>query len=468
MEPVLLGVAAYVAVQLVVGLVVSRRVASEDDYLLAGRSLGTGMGTFTIFATWFGAETCIGAAGRMYEHGLSGGMAEPFGYGLCLLLMGLVFAVPLWRRRLTTLADLFRERFSPGVERAAVLLLVPGSLLWAAAQIRAFGQVLSAASGVGVTTMVTVAAATVIVYTVFGGLMADAVTDLFQGGALVVGLVVLLVAVLVATGGAAEAVSGLAPARLSPFGAAQTSTLSVLERWAIPVCGSVFAQELVAKVLATRSPETARRATLLGGTLYLVVGSIPVFIGVIGFRLVPGLAEPEQLLPVLARELLPDVLFVVFAGALVSAILSTVDSALLAASSLVSRNLVGPLLPDLGERGKVRLARVAVVCFGVVAWSLALSADGVYALVEAASAFGSAGVFTVVVFGLFSRFGGSRAALGSLVAGVSTWTVGAYWLQLPLPYLTSLASSALAYVVLALLPGLEAEVESQPPEPALE
>ncbi|RMH60973.1 MAG: sodium:solute symporter, partial [Bacteroidetes bacterium] len=147
MPTTLIGVFGYVLVQLGIGLYVSRRIRTEDDYLIAGRQLGYGLGTFTIFATWFGAETCIGAAGAIYEQGLSGGTADPFGYGVCLLLMGFVFAVPLWRHKLTTLADLFRRRYSAGVERLAVILMVPTSLLWAAAQVRAFGQVLSASSG---------------------------------------------------------------------------------------------------------------------------------------------------------------------------------------------------------------------------------------------------------------------------------------------------------------------------------
>ncbi|WP_255211217.1 hypothetical protein [Methylogaea oryzae] len=60
------------------GIVVTRRIRNESDYLLAGRSIGFGLGTFTVFATWFGAETCIGAAGAIYENGLSGGSADPF------------------------------------------------------------------------------------------------------------------------------------------------------------------------------------------------------------------------------------------------------------------------------------------------------------------------------------------------------------------------------------------------------
>ena len=193
MNAVVWGIGLYILAQLGVGFLVSRFVRSEEDYILAGRRLGYGLATFTIFATWFGAETCIGAAGAIYEDGLDGGSADPFGYGLCLVLMGLVFARPLWKRKLTTFGDLFRQRYGVGVERLAVIIMIPTSLLWAAAQVRAFGQVLSAATSLEVNLMITLAAGVVVIYTVAGGLLADAWTDLIQGVVLVVGLVVVAV-----------------------------------------------------------------------------------------------------------------------------------------------------------------------------------------------------------------------------------------------------------------------------------
>lgn len=240
MTPIKWGLTAYVAVQLAVGLWVSRRIVDEDDYLLAGRSLGYGLGIFTVFATWFGAETCIGSAGSIYSDGLAGGTADPFGYALCLMLMGAVFAIPLWRCRLTTLADLFRRRYGPRVERLAVILLVPSSLLWAAGQIRAFGQVLSVSSELDVSAAITVAAIVGIVYTVSGGLLADALTDVVQGGALIVGLVVLST-VLLAGEGISEA-AAVSPERLRLFGGPETPWWLTLEAWAIPICGSVLSQ----------------------------------------------------------------------------------------------------------------------------------------------------------------------------------------------------------------------------------
>ncbi|HLF24177.1 MAG TPA: hypothetical protein VI565_09680, partial [Burkholderiales bacterium] len=313
MSPVLIGIAAYILVQLLIGVLVSRRIKNESDYLLAGRKLGLGLSTFTIFATWFGAETCIGAAGSIYSEGLSGGSADPFGYGACLLLMGALFAMPLWRRGLTTFADLFRQRYSPSVERAVVLLIVPGSVMWAAAQIRAFGQVISASSNFEVEIAITLAALVVVVYTIYGGLLADAFTDLFQGIALIVGLVVLLVVVADSLGDIQTAAAAIPPERLRIFGGPETSALAVVERWAIPICGSVLAQELVARILAAQSPQVARRASLLGGGLYLAVGFIPVFLGLIGAQIIPELAEPEQLLARLAQQYLPTFLYIAFA-----------------------------------------------------------------------------------------------------------------------------------------------------------
>jgi len=449
-NPIVLGVALYVLSQLALGLWVARRVSSQEDYLLAGRSLGYGLATFTIFATWFGAETCVGAAGQVFEHGLAGGASEPLGYALCLLLMGTVFAAALWRKGYTTVADVVRERFGVGAERFAVLLVAPSSVMWAAAQIRAFGQVLAATAGVDAELAIAVAAAIVLLYTVSGGLLADAITDLVQGLALIVGLVVLLVAVVTQLGGVGPALAAIDPARLS-FGSSGLGALAMIDRWAIPVCGSLVAQELVSRVLACRSASVARRATVVGGLIYLVVGLVPAFIGLVGPTLVPGLAHPEQLLGEVARIHLGGIAYVAFIGALISAILSTVDSALLAAASLTSQNLLLPLLPKLSDAAKLRTARLCVLAFAALAFLLARAADHVHELVEGASAFGTGGLFVVFVLGLSTRLGGPYSALAALGVGLVTWLAGRYALDWTAPFLCSVAAAALAFAVVAVL-----------------
>lgn len=444
MNLLLAGILVYIVLQLGLGVYVSRRTATESDYLLAGRRLPMGISVMTIFATWFGAETCIGSSGAVYEEGLAGARTDPFGYSICLMLMGFLFAVPFWRRRLTTLGDLFRVRYSPGVEKIAVLLLAPTSIMWAAAQIRAFGQVLSASSELSVNLAIAVAAIVVVAYTSFGGLLADAITDVLQGVVLIVGLVLLLGTVMFTVGwaGISEAFD---PNRLSFAGPEGFSPLEQMESWMVPILGSVISQELIARTLAAKSPRVARNSAITAGSLYLLIGFVPLTLGLFGPSLLPQLEHSEQFLPTLAQTMLHPVLYVVFAGALVSAILSTVDSALLAAASLASHNLVVPLLPNPSEKAKLVTARACVVAFGLVAYILARHAEGVYHLVEEASAFGSAGVFTVVVFAIFTRYGGALTAYLTLIGGVSVYVVGAYVLEMDYPYLLSVAVALSCY-----------------------
>ena len=111
MNAVLFAIIAYVLLQFAIGTFVSRRMASESDYILAGRRLGTGLVTFSVFATYFGAEAIVASGGAVYEKGLAGALVDPFGYAGAIVAVGLIFARALWVRGLTTFADLFRQRY---------------------------------------------------------------------------------------------------------------------------------------------------------------------------------------------------------------------------------------------------------------------------------------------------------------------------------------------------------------------
>lgn len=437
---------SYLAAQFALGYYISTRIKTEDDYLIGGRSLGIGLATFSIFATWFGAETCIGAAGRVYEEGLSGGTHDPFGYGLCILAMGIFIAVPVWRLKLTTIGDLYRIRYSPIVEQTASIIMIPTSLLWAAAQIRAFGQILAAMSGMEVNIMITLAAVFIIAYTFMGGLLADAWTDLIQGIALVLGLTILATTLILNKGTLIW--SEIDPDRLTFFQPNQ-SFLNILEAWSVPILGSLVAAELITRAIASRTENIARRASITAFVIYVIVGIIPVLVGLIGPQEVGMLEHSEQVLPLVAEKYLPDILYLLFIGALLSAIISTVDSALLSCGSLTSHNLLLPFLKrkgEVSEQKKVRLARYSVVIYGAVAYIMALYAEGVYHLVEEASSFGSAGLVVVIFFAIYARSWSSLAAMLSLIGGMLTYIFCAHIFNLDQPFLCSLLSAFLLYL----------------------
>lgn len=450
MNSLVWGVVAYIGLQLILGLWLSKGVRDEEDYLLAGRSLGLGLAVFSVFATWFGAESCVSASAKVYERGLSGAAVDPFAYGACLVIMGMVFAIPLWRGQFTTLADLYRKRYSGGVEKVAVLLMAPTSILWAAAQIRAFGQVFDAAGNVGIQKGIWIGAAVAILYTASGGLRADVATDFLQGIFIILGMIALFVLVVASAGGVTDLWSAIPPQRLALFDPC-TTLWERIDTWAVPICGSLAAQELVSRILAARCPRTAQRASVLGGGMYVVIGLMPVFLGLVGDTILPNVTEPEQFLALLARKHLSEIGQVLFLGALISAILSTVDSTLLAAAALVSHNVILPLRPEWSETAKVNLARSMVVFGGGVALWLALQSESIHELVQSASSFGSPGIFIVTVFGLFTRFGGPRAAQGALWTGTVVWCLGTWIYPLPCIYLVALGSALGVYSLAGLV-----------------
>ena len=445
-------------VQLAIGVWASRRIASEEDYLVAGRRLGYPLMTFSIFATWFGAETIVGSAGTVYSDGVSLGSAEPFGYGLCLIVMGLVFAIPLHRRKLTTLADLYRQRYSVTVERVAAVLLIPGSLLWAAAQVRAFGSVLTTTtSALELETAIVIATGVTLLYTTFGGLLSDAITDLLQGVLLIVGLVIVaggVVSQLGGIGSAADVIASSGRVRLTSVG--DGTVFDAIEAWAIPVFGSLVTTEVVGRIVAARTPQVAQRSALVAGALYISIGIIPVLLGLVGPSIVAGLEDAEQIVPALAMQSLPTLGYALFAGGLISAILSTVDSTLLVSAGVMSHNLIIPVFKVRDERQKIRLARWGVIAFGVIAYLLARRAEGVFELVEQASAFGSAGVIVTITFGLFTRLGGPVSAMATLASGALTYLVATY-AGFAYPFVLSLVVALGTYLVGAVVERVESK-----------
>ncbi len=443
----------YVLLQLLIGVWVSRQITSQEDFIVAGRSLGLGLATLTIFSTWFGAESIVGAAGAVYEHGLGASGPDPFGYSVALILMGLFFAKALWNGGFLTLGDLFRREFGPGVERLGVLLILPGPVIWGGAQIRAFGKVVSAVTTLDVNMAITLAAIAVIGYTMLGGLYASALTDFIQGIVMILGLGLLLVCILWTVEPQQLQVE---PERLQLFNVGSGTTLEAFESWAVPIFSTFVAVELISRILATKDAKIAQNASILGGSLYLLIGLIPVTMGLLAPKVLSTpLQDPEQVVPALAEQFLifpdfifPNIIYIMLMGAIISAILSTVDSVLLSGASIMSNNFLVHAFKIKDDELQMKCTRISVVILGVIAYLCGLFADRIKELVEIAASFGSAGLVPVVIFGLFSKFGGARSASAALIVGLAGWFCGLVF-ELTAPYSLSIIISTLAYILTA-------------------
>jgi SSS family transporter len=446
------ALAAYVLVQLSIAVWASRRIAGDVDYLVAGRRLGMFAVGISVFATWFGGETVMGASAAIASEGIAGARAEPFGYAICLILAALLVAGAMRAKGYITLADFFRDRFGGRAEIAAACVSIPTSIVWAAAQLLALAALVSTVAGLPVATTLLAVTVLVTAYTLIGGLLASVVTDIFQSAVVLIGLVILLIALVDHAGGPATALASIRPEQLILIAPGE-SWLARLDAFAIPILGSIVAQELISRFLGSKTAKVAMRGGLLAGGLYLVVGFFPLAFGLIGPGAGFDASNGDLFLPQLAAELLPTALFVVFAGALFSAVLSTVDSALLAAAALTTENLYSRVRTRADSREKLIAARVLTVAAGACAYLVATRGETIYGLVEIASSLGSAGLLVSLLIGLHTKFGDEWSALAALAAGLVAIGLGGWVYDLPGAFLGSILAALLAYGVAALITG---------------
>ena len=134
-------VIAYLVVSIAIGLIAAMQVHNARDYITAGRHLPLYVVFATVFATWFGAETVLGISATFVREGLSGLVSDPFGASLCLVLVGLFFARPLYRLNLLTIGDFYRQRYNRPVELVVSVCIALSYLGWVSAQITALGLV---------------------------------------------------------------------------------------------------------------------------------------------------------------------------------------------------------------------------------------------------------------------------------------------------------------------------------------
>lgn len=478
------ALAAYLVLQFVIAWMASRTIKVEDDYFVAGRRLGVVTVAMSVFATWFGAESVMGASGAIASEGLSGGRADPFGYTISLIGMAMLLAFKLRAAGVLTFVDFFKQRFGGAAEKMAAILTIPTSVIWASAQLLAMGEIVASVSGLPTGAGLLIGAAIIIGYTTIGGLLGDVITDVVQGGVLIAGLVLLLIVILV---------SGdfdfgqITPAQLSLSGFDEEgnpeSLLSMLDTWMIPILGSLVAQEAISRFLGATSPSVARRGCFIAAGLYLVIGSIPATLGLLGAANGFEAENQDAYLPALAQAYLDPVLYVILMGALVSAILSTVDTTLLAISAIATRNLVEPFAPGIPEKGKVALGRVMTAFAGVVALGVAMSGNTIKGLVEVASSFGSTGIVVALLFGLHTRFGNQMAAIAAMSAGalisffgngVVSWvlalfmggevydTLPWYFQELEGGFVYAMIGSFIAYVAVAMLSAPKQQTDAAP------
>ncbi len=425
-------VVLYLALSIALGLVAATKVHNASDYITAGRHLPLYVVFATVFATWFGAETVLGISGTFLQEGLGGLISDPFGASLCLILVGLFFARPLYRMNLLTIGDYYRKRFNRPIEIVTSVCIALSYLGWVAAQVTALGLVFNVLSQDAISQVqgMILGAGIVLVYTLFGGMWSVAVTTFVQMIIIVLGLCYIAWYVSGLAGGVGAVVRHAADHGKFAFwpGWSAPEILAFVAAWITLGLGSIPQQDVFQRVNSSRDENTAVRGTVLGGIAYFVFAAVPLFLAYAATLIDPGMVtelmgkDSQLILPSLIVNHLPLYAQIVFYGALLSVIMSTASGTLLAPSVTIAENILRGMFRDLSDRQFLWMTRGVVVCFAflVTGYSV-LNDSSIQKMVENAYKVTLVAAFVPLVCGLYWRRATTQGAALAIVAGLATW-----------------------------------------------
>lgn len=436
-----------------VGTYAARRKAQvendADGLMLAGRALPAYIAIFTMSATWVGGGFINGTAEYTADSGLIWVQA-PWGYALSLVIGGLFFARIMRRRRYRTMLDPLEERYG---KRMTALLFLPaltGELFWTAAILTALGATFSTVLGIDLSTAILLSATIAIAYTAMGGLWAVALTDVIQLLILFVGLAMIVPYALSYTGGWSETWTAYQSnygdaATLLPSKAALGDSYWTWWDYALLlIFGGIPWQVYFQRVLAANNERTAVRLSLAAGGICLLAAIAPVMIGMVSnvadWTSIGAGPPPESAatLPWVVKHLTPPLVGWIGLGAVAAAVMSSVDSSVLSASSMGIWNVYRPLVqPNISDNRIAKLIQRCIWIVGVAATLIAFQVESVYALWFLCSDFVYCLLFPALVCALFYPKATTAGALaGFLVAAFLRFGGGDETLGLPsyLPY----------------------------------
>ncbi len=430
---------------ILVGKIASKRVESSDDYMIAGRGAPLYLIVGTLFATFWGGGTIIGATGAAYTEGIFGVVEDPFAAGLALMILGVFFVGTLRKLKIMSIGELYCKRFGTIASYFASALMIPTYLIWTAVQLLAIGKIVNVLFGIPFIVGFLIATIVVIVFTFMGGLVAVVWTDAIQMVIIFIGLIAILVVGFKAAGGVAV-VMDHAPENywnILPRHNSIGSWISYVAMWAGMALGNIPSPDLAQRAFMAKDEKTAKHGMLIAGGLYWTLGFIPIIIALIGITLVSNgvldasvmSEDSELLITVMAKQLFGPVGLGIFVASLIAAILSSASTSLFATAVLFSNDIYKPLTANnkAAKKDMLVITRTFVIIVGILSALIGLSTDRIYDLTIFAFTLQFGVLFFPFIFALKSKKANTYGIIAGMCGGVLVNVIGVVMEQSIMP-----------------------------------
>jgi SSS family transporter len=374
---------SYLVIVLLIGLWAYRRTKSVMDFWVMGQQMGPGLATWSLVANFVSSVSVIGFIGAVYAGGYS--LMTRTILGLMLGLSALYAVVGVVRRlNVLTFPDLVARVTGFQISRplAGTVLLISG-WMYLIMQLVGAGLLVTAITGVPYAYMVWVIGVVFIVYTVMGGLVSVAWTDLLQGILMVFAVVVTAIFMFNDLGGLTrinESFAEISPIFVHPTGGG-TYTILGISAIFLAFFGTILTeQDMLIRIAATKDVRTAKIHIAAGGVILSIFYCVLVLLGgATAVALVQAgldISTPDAAFPTLITSYVPSGIGVLIILAVMSAILSTTDTRLHATGMTVARDIYSYFRPAANEFELMKVSRISTVVLGVTATAAAINPPG--------------------------------------------------------------------------------------------
>lgn len=416
-----------------------KTVGFLNEYYVGSRSMGGFVLAMTTVATYVSASSFIGGPGAAYKFGLGWvllSMIQIPAIWLTLGTLGKKFAMLARQTGSITINDLLFARY----QNKVVVWLACVSLLLAffgmmVVQFIGAGRLLETTLGLPYEWSIGVFALVIGLYTFIGGFRAVVLTDTVQGLVMLIGTMLLLGATLVATGGMENAVTTLHvidPRLLTPTGVDdKLSATFMLSFWVLVCFGLIGLPHTAVRAMAYKDSRSLHRGILVGTVVMTVLVLGMHLAGVLARAVVPELDVPDKVIPTLMMTVLPPFVAGIFLAAPMAAIMSSIDSMLIQSSSTLIKDLYLSIKPNaIHNEAKIkRYSTTLTLGFTVILAVVAmLNPPDMLIWLNLLSFGGLEATFLwVLVFGLYYKKANATGAIWSMVAGLTSYVIIAYF-----------------------------------------
>ncbi len=352
--------------------------------------------------------------------GFWGGFILPAGIGVSLIMIGLFFAEPLHRMRLLTLPDFFYRRYDKRVELIVSITCVTSFILLLAANLAGVGILLEYILGIPQLVGVLLVAAVVTVYAIAGGLFAVTWNDVLHFGVVVFGFVSALVWVFATHDGAVLSAAWDSKFSWEPLYSMQEGSLANWAAFLALALGDIVALDFMERVFAAKSPRMAKVSCLASGVVTIIAGLGASLLAVLGAGIYSAAAGADNQFLHFVTEYLPKGIGTMVLMGLIGACISTADGAIMACSTVVTRNILERHYSRLFDKvDALKVCRASFVPVALIAVVIAALFQSPGALLVLAFDVVFATCLAPLTLGLYWKKANTQAALWSIGAGLS-------------------------------------------------